>query len=247
MEELYNLTVQWSHDIGILTNGKISTQMLKLVSEVGELSTSLLYDKSVADDLGDCMVLITNISYMAKVDKVLLLYPQLVEPSTHPFEQYLRLVETIGEMADAVAKEKNLAPHIALVLGQLNTMASGFDYTLKECWAIAYNDIKDRKGFLNTSGNFIKDTDPSYTQLLMEFEQDLSPTISKIHSEFIIETRSYKVVLYTTDSDNKTIWCAKFNFRPSDININVLDLLNGSIGKTRDQVIETIEQYGEVK
>lgn len=171
MEELYNLTVQWSYDRGILTNGKISTQMLKLVSEVGELSTSLLYDKSVTDDIGDCMVLLTNISYMAKVDKVLLLYPSLSEPSAHPFEQYLRLLEEIGNLADAVAKEKNLAPYIAQVLAQLNIMAIGFNYTLKECWAIAYEDIKDRKGFLNASGNFIKDTDPSYNQLLMEFNK----------------------------------------------------------------------------
>lgn len=169
MEDLYNKTVQWSHDRGILTNGKISTQMLKLVSEVGELSNSLLYDKPVTDDIGDCLVLLTNISYMAKVDKVLLLYPSLSEPSSHPFEQYMRLSEDIGNLADAVAKDKNLAPYIAQVLSQLNTMASGFDYTLKECWAIAYEDIKDRKGFLNTNGNFIKDTDPSYIQLLMEF------------------------------------------------------------------------------
>lgn len=171
MENLYNKTIQWSHDRGILTNGKISTQMLKLVSEVGELSTSLLYDKPVTDDIGDCMVLLTNISYMAKVDKVLFLYPSLGEPSSHPFEQYLRLVETVGDLADAVAKEKNLTVFISQVLSQLNTMASGFDYTLKECWAIAYEDIKDRKGFLNASGNFIKDTDPSYTQLLMEFNK----------------------------------------------------------------------------
>ena len=101
--------VQWSHDRGILQNGKAITQCLKLMSELGELADNLAKGKNCEDDIGDCFVVLTNIA---------------------------RLEGT----------------------------------SLVKCANIAYEDIKDRKGFLNANGNFIKSTDTAYEQLLMEFE-----------------------------------------------------------------------------
>lgn len=109
---LRDLTLQWSYDRGILTNGKTTTQALKLVSEVGELCDNVGKGKSIVDDIGDCLVVLTN-------------------------------------------------------------LASLEGLTLEQCWLHAYNDIKDRKGFLNANGNFIKSTDTNYEQLLMEFENGL--------------------------------------------------------------------------
>lgn len=109
LKDLEGLTLKWSHDRGILTNGKDTTQALKLVSEVGELCDNIAKGADCKDDIGDCLVVLTN-------------------------------------------------------------LASLRGYTLAECWEVAYNDIKDRKGFLNANGNFIKSTDPKYNQLLMEFQ-----------------------------------------------------------------------------
>jgi len=109
--ELEEKIVKWSEDRGILTNGKATTQCLKLMSEVGELADNLAKGLDVTDDIGDCFVVLTNLS---------------------------RLSGT----------------------------------TLEKCVNHAYNDIKDRKGFLNESGTFIKDTDKQYKQLLMEFEDE---------------------------------------------------------------------------
>ena len=101
---------QWSYDRGILTNGKDTTQALKLVSEVGELCDNIAKGADCRDDIGDCLVVLTNIAALR-------------------------------------------------------------GYTLLECGLVAYDDIKDRKGFLNEHGNFIKSTDPKYEQLLMEFNK----------------------------------------------------------------------------
>lgn len=109
LETLREDTLQWSHDRGILTNGKPTTQALKLVSEVGELCDNIAKGADCKDDIGDCLVVLTNISAL---------------------------------------------------LG----------YSLEECWEHAYNDIKDRQGFLNEHGNFIKSTDPRYVQLKLEFD-----------------------------------------------------------------------------
>ena len=97
-------TLQWSQARGITVNGKAETQFLKLVEEIGELANSLSKGKCIRDDVGDCLVLLTNLTAL-----------------------------------------KNL--------------------TLEECWNTALDDIKDREGFLNSKGNFIKSTDPDYDKL----------------------------------------------------------------------------------
>jgi hypothetical protein len=106
---LEDKTLQWSHDRGITVNGKAVTQALKLMSEIGELADNLIKGEDVKDDIGDALVVLTN---LAKLEGT----------------------------------------------------------NLTECWTIAYNDIKDRKGFLNEQGNFIKSTDKAYKQALLDFE-----------------------------------------------------------------------------
>lgn len=109
LNELDTLTAQWSYDRGILTNGKIATQVLKLMSELGELADNAIKGLDITDDIGDCAVVLCNIS---------------------------RLHNT----------------------------------TLGKCWNHAYNEIKDRKGFLNENGTFIKETDKAYKQLQFDTE-----------------------------------------------------------------------------
>ena len=97
LEKLNSKSLDWSYDRGILQNGKPNTQVLKLVSEVGEMCDHMAKGEDIKDDIGDCIVVLSNLSHM------------------------------IGS-------------------------------SLEECWSIAYENIKDRKGFLNEQGNFIKDT-----------------------------------------------------------------------------------------
>ncbi len=106
---LRDLTLQWSADRGILKNGNALAQGLKLASEVGELADNIIKGNDIRDDIGDCLVVLTNIAALK------------------------------------------------------NT-------TLEACWDKAYSDIKDRKGFLNSEGTFIKTTDKNYEQLVMAFE-----------------------------------------------------------------------------
>jgi NTP pyrophosphatase (non-canonical NTP hydrolase) len=112
LERLEEMTLEWSHDKGILTNGKAITQCLKLMSELGELADNLAKGNCIKDDVGDCLVVLTNISALQGT-------------------------------------------------------------SLSECWSHAWDDIKDRQGFLNAEGTFIKSTDPTYEQQKLEFEQSL--------------------------------------------------------------------------
>ncbi|MGO3282475.1 MAG: MazG-like family protein [Psychrobacter sp.] len=89
---------QWGLDRGIIQNGDILAQGLKLVSEIGELSDNLAKDRCIKDDIGDCMVVLTMLANMT-------------------------------------------------------------DTPIEDCLAQAWGDIKDRKGYMNEHGVFIKDSD----------------------------------------------------------------------------------------
>lgn len=71
--------------------------------------------------------------------------------------QYLKLMEEMGELASNIAKGRDVRDDIGDCLVVLNNLAVMSDTTLEECLGIAYFQIKDRKGYLNGNGVFIKD------------------------------------------------------------------------------------------
>ena len=76
-----------------------------------------------------------------------------------PLAQFAKLVSEIGELVDNIAKVRDVTDDIGDCLVVLNTLAIMNDTTLEECLKVAYNDIKDRKGHMNTHGVFIKEGD----------------------------------------------------------------------------------------
>ena len=64
LDGCHKATLQWSKERGILDNGKTTTQTLKLVSEVGELADNVAKGRSVIDDIGDCLVVLTNLAHL---------------------------------------------------------------------------------------------------------------------------------------------------------------------------------------
>jgi NTP pyrophosphatase (non-canonical NTP hydrolase) len=82
----------------------------------------------------------------------------IVNNST-PLAQFAKLVSEIGELGDNIAKERDVTDDIGDCLVVLNTLAIMNDTTLEECLKVAYNDIKNRKGHINTHGVFIKEGD----------------------------------------------------------------------------------------
>jgi len=82
----------------------------------------------------------------------------IVNNST-PLAQFAKLVSAIGELGDNIAKRRDMTDDIGDCLVVLNTLAIMNDTTLEQCLKVAYNDIKDRKGHMNTHGVFIKEGD----------------------------------------------------------------------------------------
>ncbi len=76
-----------------------------------------------------------------------------------PLAQFAKLVSEIGELGDNIAKQRDVTDDIGDCLVVLNTLAIMNDTTLEECLKVAYNDIKDRKGHMNSHSVFIKEGD----------------------------------------------------------------------------------------
>jgi NTP pyrophosphatase (non-canonical NTP hydrolase) len=73
--------------------------------------------------------------------------------------QYLKLAEEMGELASNIAKGRDVRDDIGDCLVVLNNLAVMSGTTLEECLGISYYSIRDRKGFLNGNGVFIKDSE----------------------------------------------------------------------------------------
>ncbi len=172
LPELERLTVQWAHGRGILQNGKATTQGLKLISEAGELAGNLADMEDIRDDIGDCLVVLCNICGLTNSHN--LTYHNYKEFTTEPLWAHL------GNLSDNIIKNRPLDKEIGYIMSALHQYAETFGTTLEECWEIAYDDIKDRRGFLNEHGNFVKEADENYEQLLMDFQCKTEPTIDHL-------------------------------------------------------------------
>lgn len=84
--------------------------------------------------------------------------------------QFIKLTEEVGELAAAIARNKidDAKDAIGDCLVLLNIIAELQGTSLKECWNLAYEEIKDRKGYLLSNGNFIKSTDPTYDEMVKQ-------------------------------------------------------------------------------
>lgn len=75
-------------------------------------------------------------------------------------KQFLKVVEEIGEVADALAKSKpeDLKDGIGDTVVTLIILAQQNGLTLEECLETAYSEIADRKG-KTVNGVFVKEED----------------------------------------------------------------------------------------
>lgn len=71
-------------------------------------------------------------------------------------DQYLKLVSEVGELGDNIAKGNDIQDDIGDILVVLINIAHRNNTSLEECLAVAYDDIKDRKGRM-IDGVFVKD------------------------------------------------------------------------------------------
>jgi len=80
-------------------------------------------------------------------------------PNSTATAQYLKAVSEMGELADALAKKdlNGTADAVGDVLVCLINFCELSGLDIVQCLEGAYNEIKDRKGFLMPNGVFVKE------------------------------------------------------------------------------------------
>lgn len=83
-----------------------------------------------------------------------------------PTTQFIKLVEETGELAAGLARHNDelVADALGDVVVVLILLAKLAGMDLLTCLHGAFDEIKDRKGFINSSGVFVKEADaPAFT------------------------------------------------------------------------------------
>lgn len=77
-----------------------------------------------------------------------------------PYKQVLKLGEEFGELCEGMAKEKpeQVLDSIGDMFVVLTILSMQLNVSIEECVALAYNEIKDRKGKM-VNGVYVKESD----------------------------------------------------------------------------------------
>jgi len=73
-------------------------------------------------------------------------------------DQFLKLMQEAGELSDSLCKGKDIRDDIGDMMVVLINIMVRNNLTMKDCLAVAYEDIKDRKGTM-VDGIFVKEGD----------------------------------------------------------------------------------------
>ena len=153
---------QWFIDRDLENSGRLDKQSLKLSEEFGELCAGYLKknEQLTKDSIGDCAVVIVGLALLIKVD-----VQEVFEGFTEEFEQdtsdYLKdLNGCIGCFQMCYDWEgkptcKNL---LSSSVNWLKIISKSLGYDFEECFELAYQEIKDRKGRW-IDGSFVKEED----------------------------------------------------------------------------------------
>lgn len=154
MNGLIDKVHQWGVDRKIIGNGKLETQWLKLLSEFGEMCDTLAKGGDPIDDIGDQIVVIIMMAGIAgKINHM----------------KEMGIGQIIKGRFDALQVISESLPYLRVLASDfrpwaaaqcatsLQIIAQNRGLTLYQCLEHAYNQIKDRKGYLNEQGVFIKE------------------------------------------------------------------------------------------
>ena len=156
MKELILKVEQWAQDRNLINGCKPIDQAMKLFSEAGELADNIGKGRDIKDDVGDVLVVMIIIAKQLGATLSSFNAPEWAEDTNKKL-----LLKLQGSLVDYVefAQYKSFPSGIVKrILNILNGIARNHKTTLEECLSVAYNDIKDRHGYMK-NGIFIKLSD----------------------------------------------------------------------------------------
>jgi len=156
---------QWAKDRKIIPNSNLEAQNTKLAEEFGELALAIRKDDKnlTIDSIGDIFVVVTIMAGLENVniEDLGLLQNEYYENKDNLKYSFMWLQSDIGDIAKSIIrgnKIKRFESYVNVV-NDLNALCEFLELDLVECISKAWNEIKDRRGFLREDGIFVKEED----------------------------------------------------------------------------------------
>lgn len=151
---------QWFIDRDLENGGRLDKQSLKLSEEFGELCAGYLKknEQLTKDSIGDCAVVIVGLALLIKVDVKEIFKTSEIDKDVMTCFGFLN--KNISEFQlyyDYFAKEVRKLSLIRTAIW-LKSLSTALGYDFEECFELAYQEIKDRKGRW-IDGTFVKEED----------------------------------------------------------------------------------------
>ncbi len=156
---------QWFIDRDLENGGRLDKQSLKLSEEFGELCAGYLKknEQVTKDSIGDCAVVIVGLALLIKED-----VQEIFEKSA--FVENRNVTKCLNwlnanisnfQLRQGSRQRKYCRLNLASSISCLKTISNALGYSFEECFELAYQEIKDRKGRW-IDGSFVKEEDLGY-------------------------------------------------------------------------------------
>lgn len=160
---------KWFIDRDLENGGRLDKQSLKLSEEFGELCAGYLKknEKVTKDSIGDCAVVVVGLALLIKED----VYDIFKESDKIRKKDVLSCFNLLNANISEFQLSQNLASkemcrhNLVRSIGYLKSISYALGYSFAECFELAYQEIKDRKGKW-IDGSFVKEEDlPDETKI----------------------------------------------------------------------------------
>ena len=153
---------QWFIDRDLENGGRLDKQSLKLSEEFGELCAGYLKknDQLTKDSIGDCAVVIVGLALLIKVDVQEIFDDSIMILKEDVPDYFKDLNKNISCFQRFYSWEETSMSkmYLSFSIDSLKSISTALGYSFDECFELAYNEIKDRKGRW-IDGSFVKEED----------------------------------------------------------------------------------------
>ena len=152
LEQFKKDVIQWSTDRLIIQNGTVRGQLRKIREEVNETIDGLikLNGDEVKDGIGDCAVVLINLDALQGSNTNFHTRIPSTTRSAH------ELINSVRFYAENTVEDYSHAWDCLLAFSNV----CGVDINFIDCCELAWNEIKDRKGyFCDKTETFIKEAE----------------------------------------------------------------------------------------
>ena len=153
---------QWFIDRDLENGGRLDKQSLKLSEEFGELCAGYLKknEQLTKDSIGDCAVVIVGLALLIKVDVHKIFEESEFAKSKDVTKCLNWLNANISnfQLRQGSRQRKYCRFNLVSSISCLKTIGYALGYNFEECFELAYQEIKDRKGRW-IDGTFVKEED----------------------------------------------------------------------------------------